>query len=431
MAGASSAEQPDAEPRGAARLLVELAGVGAGILLFVYMVGGLVLAARMGALELPRVSTVALMSRETVLIAGVQLILPALLFGLGAVGVTWIVRPVSGPSDMTQKRVRRLDTLVVALVVCVVGYYFVLEPLSWWDRAVLAVIAAAGGITAHRIVRRAQGFWGLTAGLFALIAVISALCGFIRAAGPPVRLDFAVLHLEDGARTSGFLVARSSEATILVPDVEGRTVRRAVAIPTTNVVALRLYPGPPGGVTPLGSSAAVALIGEEQPRQRSAGPELSATRRFVASIRDSALWKFPPLLYPRSIRAWRRDYETFAGDLPQEWSNMGVRASLSDLIQEPTQFEGSVVIATARLAAAAIRPSDDPTVVRQWLVLDSGKGGRLRAVCPVASRPHQKPTIGRRVLIRGLVVASGVFVDGSGVERPRVAMVCAAVHEAP
>src|SRR3712207_1634520 len=89
----ATAGEQEADGGGAGRLLVQLAGAGAGILLFVYLIGGLVIRARMGALELPADSTVALISRETVVIAGARLLVVSLLVGLVGLAFAWAIDP--------------------------------------------------------------------------------------------------------------------------------------------------------------------------------------------------------------------------------------------------------------------------------------------------------------------------------------------------
>src|SRR3954468_3073647 len=87
-------ERPSAEvaPRtDTRRLVLELAGAAAGIVVFVALVGGGVISARLKSLGLPIDSTLAVLPRETVLIAGVRVLSGGLLAALVVILVLWVL----------------------------------------------------------------------------------------------------------------------------------------------------------------------------------------------------------------------------------------------------------------------------------------------------------------------------------------------------
>src|SRR5215217_4583218 len=87
-------ERPSAEvaPRtDTRRLVLELAGAAAGIVVFVSLVGGAVISARLHSLGLPIDSTLAVLPRETVLIAGVRVLSGGLLAALLVLSLLWVL----------------------------------------------------------------------------------------------------------------------------------------------------------------------------------------------------------------------------------------------------------------------------------------------------------------------------------------------------
>jgi hypothetical protein len=161
------------------------------------------------------------------------------------------------------------------------------------------------------------------------------------------------------------------------------------------------------------------------------GPsERLRSRVFLADVRGSTLWKYPPIMLPASIAVWRRHYTEFAAYRVTPWTNDGLQVSLAQLNEEPNLFEGRIVITKGRLLAVARQPSGDASVVRQFIVVESRDKRGFRAVCPVASPAARELRPGGDVVLRGIPMAVGTFVSGSGTERRRVAMVCSAARPA-
>jgi hypothetical protein len=435
VASAEPAE-PDASPSpaedaGTGRLLLELAGAAAGALTFVYLAGGLVVRARLNALELPADATLPLLPRETSLFAGVRLLLPSLVLGaLVLFGLS-----IAGSRPSLQKA--RTDAVSYALLgatgLVIVGLaaYVLAEPISDGKRVVVVLSCAAALGLAALLLRGTGSFRGAVAGLFAVIALLTGVLGILRASAPPIELDFAVLHMKDGGRTSGYLLAQSSDAVLLAPDVEGHTIGRVASIPRSDVVDLRVARGPDDGIRPLRRDDEVyRRVGMHDTLPAPPGREQTLrSRLFMAQVRGSTLWKYPPIVLPASIRQWRRRYAEFAAAGVQPWSEEGVRVSLEELNEEPNLFEGRVVITRGRLAAISRHASRDPAVARRFVVVESDDKRRFRAVCPVASPADRELRPGGEVTIRGFPLAVGTFVSGSGSERRRVAMVCSALRQ--
>ena len=416
---------------GSGRLLLELAGAAAGLLTFVYLAGGLVVRARLNALELPADATLPLMPRETSLFAGIRLLLPSLVLGAAVLFLLFLVGPRGSPGDWRKGRGFAVTLGATALVIVAVTIYVIAEPISDGRRAIAVVAALVTGALAVLVLRRSTSFRAMVAALFALVALLTGVMGYLRASDAPIALDFAVLHMKDGGRTSGFLLAQSSDAVLLAPAVENFTIGRVAAIPKADVVDLRVSRGPEDGVRPLRRDVQVrrrVAMYDTLPAPPGRDQTLKS-RLFLADVRGSTLWKYPPIMLPASARQWRRNYAEFAAASVMPWNDEGLRVSLEELNEEPNLFEGRVVIARGRLAAIARHASRDPAVARRFVVVESNDKRRFRAVCPVASPVGRDLRPGSEVLIRGIPLAVGTFVSGSGAERRRVAMVCSAARE--
>jgi hypothetical protein len=131
---------------------------------------------------------------------------------------------------------------------------------------------------------------------------------------------------------------------------------------------------------------------------------------------------------PASVRHWRRNYAEFAAARAVSWNGDGIRVSLEQLNEEPNLFEGRVVITSGRLTAIARHTPRDASVARHFVVVESDDKRAFRAVCPIASPVARDLRTGTQVLLRGIPLAAGTFVSGSGSERRRVAMVCSGVR---
>jgi hypothetical protein len=112
-------------------------------------------------------------------------------------------------------------------------------------------------------------------------------------------------------------------------------------------------------------------------------------------------------------------------------ANSGVAASLVQLNEETNLFDGRVVITEGTVLAVTAPPTDKPALVRQFIAVRSPTSADFRAVCPVANDPDLNLEPGDHVRLRGIVLAAGIFVGGSGSERRRIAMVCSTVQRLP
>ena len=156
----------------------------------------------------------------------------------------------------------------------------------------------------------------MVAGLFTLVALLTGVIGYLRASDAPISLDFAILHTKDGGRSSGFLLAQSGDALLLAPAVENYTIGRVAAIPKADVVDLRISRGPEDGVRPLRRDVEVrrrVAMYDTLPAPPGRDQTLK-TQLFLADVRGSTLWKYPPIMLPASIRRVAAQLRRVRGD---------------------------------------------------------------------------------------------------------------------
>jgi hypothetical protein len=419
VTGETRSMRPRSDERSPTALALQAVGAAAGIVAFVYLVGGLVIRARLGALDLPQDPTVSLIPRETILIAGARVLVPTFGLGLFVVALVWLLPHDWITRDAPTTRYVVLSVSVAGVLAAYAlslgaGHSFLLPALS------VCVLCA---FPLYVVCSRTENFAGRTAALFATIAVSGGAIALLRAHSLPVSLDFATVHLRDGARTNGFLLGRSQEAVVLAPDVLHRTIGRVVVLPARSVVALRLARSGLGAkplkrIDPILTSrihvggTRIAKSAEEALEQ-------------LRNIRESALWKYPPLMLLSGIGLWLTRYDEFAGNRVVRWTPKGQQVALRLLNEEPNAWEHRVIITTGRLVAEIATPTGDS--VRQFLVLES-TDRRYRAVCTLSRPRRRQLQVGNLVSVRGVMLAAGVVVTGGGDERRRVVLGCSAAH---
>jgi len=236
---------------------------------------------------------------------------------------------------------------------------------------------------------------------------------FARAYSPPTELDFADVQLEDGGRSTGFLLGESSDTIVVAPDVLGMTIGRSVAFQRSKVVALHIT-DVKHSVRPIGSDPVAPdyEVDETRPRER-------AIKQRLLKIRLSVQWKYPPMLYEESVKSWRRRYDEFApegvaGHLASQVT------TLEDLNEQTPLFGGKVV----RFPSLILQATPWDPARPQTIVFGQANTDKYLGNCNIWTPRHAAVHSHERVELTGLVLASGIFVSGGGTERRRVAMVC-------
>jgi hypothetical protein len=394
------------------KLLLELAGAAAGIVVFVSLVGGLVLSAQLHALGLPVESTVDVLPREAILAAGVRVLSTGLLAAMLVVLVLWLLNRTNVLRD------EAVGAWWARIAVPVLGLgpllaYTLAQDLT---TAMLALALAATALAAAVLVvvmGRAVGFGRLGTGLFAVVAMYGGALAFARAYSPPVSLAFADVQFKDGGRTNGFLLGQTADAVVLAPDVLGRTIGRTVAIQRSEVVDLRLSKVEKQ-VRPIGSDpVSLFTVDHHDPRER-------ARQQTLLRIKLSAQWKYPPLIYRLSVALWRHRFSAFLHDATPISTRDTQPATLEDLNEHTPLFAGKLVRTRGQILEATPWQEKVP----QTIVFRSPDSDRYLATCELWTARKRPLVPGQTAELRGLVIASGIFVSGARTERNRIVMIC-------
>jgi hypothetical protein len=416
--GATTEVVPQADNR---RLVLEVVGAAAGIAVFVSLVGGAVISARLHSLGLPIDSTLAVLPRETVVIAGVRVLSGGLLAALVVLSLLWVLdrSGVSLRRDGARwwPSLREAGVLVLA-VAPLLAFTLVYGVTTAMAILSVAAAGAAAGVLLL-ILRRSRNFGQLSVRLFVVVAGLGGVLAFARVYNQPIALDFATVQFKDGGRTNGFLLGQSSGVIVLAPDVLKRTIGRTVAIPRDEVVNLQLSRVKPK-VRPIGPDPVSRFTVDVSRVKGSAREREHDLQEKLLRIRLSAQWKYPPLIFSESVKAWRSAFDEFGSGGKVPVGERAQRATLKDLNEQTPLFAGEMVVTEGRVLEATPWADKMP----QTVVLRGRKERRYLATCHIWRPPGSALRPGQEISLRGLVVASGVFVSGAGAQRNRVAMVC-------
>src|SRR5215218_997255 len=180
------------------RLVLELAGAAAGIVVFVALVGGGVISARLKSLGLPIDSTLAVLPRETILIAGVRVLSGGLIAALVVILVLWVLgggAPLALPRPGGLLRPAVLYGIVLVLgVVPLLAFTLGSGVTTGMALASVAAALVAAGVLALVVVRSTT-FGQLSVGIFVVVATLGGVLAFARAWNQPIALAFADVQL--------------------------------------------------------------------------------------------------------------------------------------------------------------------------------------------------------------------------------------------
>jgi hypothetical protein len=399
------------------RVVIQLLSAGAGIVLFIYLIGGVIARARLQALELPTDTVIQLLPREALIVMGLSGLRIAIVMAVVIALTLWWLgdRAQAGWRGLTHGRwtvgaILVVGTGISALTSRGTGASYFLPLVAAVAVALLLVVA----ITGRRLTVRQTAL-----GVIAVAAVLGGVVAYLRESEPPVALDYAVLQLRDGARTTGYLIATTSDAVLIAPDVERYTIHRVSAVPRSQIVEL-LIRRPTWKARP------------ESALRRD--PRFKDRNRldYLTDTRGSTVWKYPPTMLPQSIARWGRESASFAGlVVARATARSEAVADLADLSAEPFVFDGvTVLVRRARVVAVARRVGGIERSKQAVILAQPGDPG-VRAVCqagrasPTAVHDAIEPVRrGQTLSLRVLAIASGVVVDGSGQEYRRLVLAC-------
>lgn len=245
--------------------ILAVLGGAVGSAAWVSLVGAIVLALRLGKIDVAPGATVALVPSEQEAIIGLGFIALPLLAALLGFVLLLFLRPRDDVAESGNEPgsvpARLTEVLVVLTVLAVVGVSTtgITNPLAQSAALALPVLTAVG---VYYAVKKTSGFGEASLVLFVAVALCAGVVAVIDERGRPPSLDLAVVLRKDGSGLGGYYVAQTADAVYLVTPtlVGGRTLPE-----TAQQVPL------PSGARPCPPAGVVGRLNGEPPRCYVAG----------------------------------------------------------------------------------------------------------------------------------------------------------------
>jgi hypothetical protein len=428
-AGPEGKDEPPGQDRGFPwQPFVEIAAAAAGILLLIQLVGGAIMWARFRALELPAARGVSLLSPEYLQGVGTSALFWSLMLALVAVALLHVIRRLL--SDGLGQWAAPIVALMLelALVVAVLGL-----PLSGQQR-VLAVatglVAGAAFVALDQTVGskpRVGSKRRVSLGLLFLVALVGGTLGFIRAYGPPAKLELVFVFLKEGEVTSGAYIGANSDEVFLAPDSFNHTYGQIVGIPRDDIV--RVSFAEPQNFRAAGARDPRSLL---DPSQSSPGGLQEEVEEYFAAWAGDPRWKYPPISFLESESFLRTHVDEFFPTTEQRWKEAGDRVPLTRLVNDARGYSGRALITHGRVLQALRVPVPGTAArITHFLTLTDQEGSRSRVLCGLITRSSRRFPEGSEVEVRGVVVTSGSLAVASGADVQGAFMQCSAARLRP
>lgn len=410
------------------RIAVEILGALAGVTIVLYLVGGLIYAARLRALGLPIDAGVALVPNGSLVVAGVR----ALWLGLVlAVGVSLIIR-VLDPVHRGPARRRRLMIAAGAVVLLVFTPVLLLvlqEPLTKPQRLVFTLFAVGAAAVAIALLVRARSHRGILYPLAAVVLVTGMVLHGASQWLPPTELDFVSVRLQSGDVTDGYYLASDSSTVYLVPNVGEASIRTVTALPRKDVAAMTITLEK-AAVRPIGTRLSSALTGRYASLPRG-DPERERRHedlvRYAARLRTDPGWLFPPTLPVAAIDFLEDNYNDFSPNAVGSIPDRAERVPTGVLLADPHLYVGRPIVFRAVVEERALE-SAVPGGERRLLIVRAPGSETAFASCSL-SRPRPfDVAIGNLVDLRATVIAWGRYNIRSDDPIQLTAMACAGLR---
>lgn len=408
------------EPQGISwKPLLEVAGAAAGLVLLIQIVGGAIMWARFRALELPAARGVSLLPPEYLLAVGVTAVFWSVLLGLLAVlllyGITRALPPEVG---------HWASTIVLLMLEAMLLVAVLLLPISGGQRLLGVGIGLAVGVPFVLIAPSMSNLRRVSIALLLAVTVMGGGLAFVRTVGPPAQLEQASLFLADGNVTSGAYIASTSSDVYLAPDSFDRTYRQIVGIPRSEIV--RIAYSKPQDFYPAGANDPSSIFGGD----RDADGSVRQLEQYFAFRAGDTLWKYPPYFFDDSRRFLSAHVSEYFSNGEQRWSKRGHQVLLEKLVPEARWYSGQALITWGRVRhAVSSEVPDHPGLRTQLLTLTAPeRSDGPRVLCSVLTRSKHRFPDESQVVVRGVVVAAGSLVVGSGKEVHGAFLQCTAAR---
>jgi hypothetical protein len=234
--------------RPAWQVLIALAGAATGIVIVVYLIGGVVVWERLHALRLSANQAVAPLPRNLLLINGVRALAWPVVLALTAAGlVTLIARLFRSAVPGV------FAASAVLLVACVAGVVVLAVLWTWQSAVFLGTLGFVVVLAITAADRKGFAIGRVALGAAMAVAAVIVVVEVIDIATLPVRLEYATVRFTDEAATrgmegregmGGIYIGATSDAVYLAPlapTCNKYLAGRIVALPQRDIAELDVY----------------------------------------------------------------------------------------------------------------------------------------------------------------------------------------------
>ncbi|MGH3105295.1 MAG: hypothetical protein ACRDN6_14485 [Gaiellaceae bacterium] len=404
-------------------------GALAGVTLILYLLGGLIFAARLRALGLPIDAGVTLLSTSDLLVAGIRALALGLVLAAAIVPAVRAIDPRTVRPSQTW-RMRLASALVGVAITTAVAFPVLREPMPRGVLVGLTALALLAGVAAVVALRRAASYRSFAYLLATIVLALGILLHGVSERLPPTAMDFVSIRLKSGEVTDGYYISGDAAAVHVAVNVGTRTIGLITSVPRSDIAVVRLI-REETPVRPIGTEIPPALVGRFASLPTLTGERLRRRDELLeygATVRGGLGWTVPPILPIASLTFLLDHYERFALSQPHPFPVAVERVPLASVLRSPWLYVGRSFVVRGVLVDSTLERWGARTVQR-LIVLRPEPTSLIQGSCAVTRRTPFGLPVGATVDVHAAVVAWGSFHTRAESVRETV-LACAAARTA-
>lgn len=395
-------------------VILQAAGAVAGLVAFLYAVGGAILWLEFNAVNLPADLATSLQPRDRLVEVALKQLIGPLLVGL--IAALALAYTKSRTQVVSRSWLIGIAAALLVLAIAIASIF----PLNDRQRTVIAVTAFV--VTVGVLLLPRLGVRWLGWGVFLLTVGGATIVELAFDSSPPVDMQYAAIQFSDGTATSGWYIAATSDTVYIAPSASGKVISQIVSVPRAAIQSIR-YTG--GSADTLSAAPRSALLFGPQPP--APNPAQQRQLQFEASIAASPAWQYPPTMYANAFGYLFTHNPSFDVRVTHPWTPLP-SLKLSQIIGRPAWYSNRIVAVNGKVNAILSPPPD--AVSAPHLVLIKQATGSTQAECWLSSEAPA-PAVGTNFSLEGLVLAEGNLHTPPGPAEPTLFMACSAGRLTP
>ena len=400
------------------KVAVEVVGAAAGATALLFVVGGILVAARLEGLNLPVSGGVALLPTSVLAVTAIKAIGLSL---LAAAALLALVLPLA----FARREAKGAIATICCGAVAAAGLSVTLSAQPPQLAVVAGVaISAYAAVVAAVLLNRDSAPARVALVVVGTALVVGPTLQVLAALAPSGNLEYASVRLRSGERVDGYFIARTSSAIYVAPNVDDRVVGNITAIPEKDIASVALdnlvVAAKPLDVdAEAGVPPALSEEGEGAVRER--------VLTFLATMRADPTWLYPPVVPSSAVTYLIDNFKRF-DDLRHHPfpSSIARPARLADVLTDPHLFLAEEFTTSGIVVFTRPYPSQEGTE-QTYMVLRTRRGASAEAGCTLTPADGVSVRAGTRVKVRAMVLAWGTYRDSRQRRFNDVVFSCAAV----